>query len=246
MPGRIDVAFALLLIAVSIVEHFYFWPRFRADAAADRPHARPRAYRRAIVGEWVLALAAIAIWAANDRAWSALSLSIPGGWRLALGGVLVLAILALMWVQLASVARLPAVRRVAARPTLGALAFMLPRTHEERFWFLTLSATAGFCEELLYRGYLPWLFAPWLGPIGSMALAVLVFGISHAYQGRTGAVKATIVGALLGTVVLATHSLVPAMLLHALIDAQGGTVGYLLLRDDHSPTQSAPVPIPAH
>ena len=234
MPSRLDVAFACLFLLVSILENAYFWPRFRADVAAKRPGARLRAYRRAIAGEWVFALAAITIWASHDRSWSALGLLVPHGWRLALGGVLVLALVALMWIQLGSIRRLSAERRVAARPKLGALAFMLPRTRAERTSFLVLSATAGFCEELLYRGYLPWLLAPWLGLLGSMSVAVLIFGVSHAYQGRGGVVKATIVGALLAAVVLATRSLIPAMLLHALIDAEGGTVGYLLLHDDRS------------
>jgi membrane protease YdiL (CAAX protease family) len=56
-------------------------------------------------------------------------------------------------------------------------------------------------------------------------------------------VKATIIGAVMATVVLATGSLVAAMILHALIDAVGGTVGYLLLRNDPSagamPTNAA-------
>ena len=111
---------------------------------------------------------------------------------------------------------------------------MLPRTRQDETWFLILSATAGFCEEFLYRGYLAWFFAPWLGGIGAMIAVVAIFGISHAYQGWKGAVKATIAGAVMAAIVLATGSLIPAMIVHALIDAGGGTVGYWLLRDEGS------------
>jgi hypothetical protein len=245
MPGRVDLVFAFFLVVVaSVVEYAYFWPRFRADVAAERPRTRARGYRRVIIGEWLFAFAAIAIWATRDRPWSSLRLSLPHGWRLAVSGLLVIASLALVLVQLSSVARLSAARRAAAhdklaaaaaRGKLASVAFLLPRTRDEATWFVALSATAGFCEELLYRGYLPWLFAPWLGSIGGMALGVLIFGSSHAYQGLRGAVKATITGAVLATIVLATGSLIPAMILHALIDAVGGTVGYLLLRNDPSP-----------
>ena len=248
MPGRSDVAFAFLLVVVSILEQVYFWPRFRADADAERPRTRSRAYRVIFFAEWLFTLGAIAIWRANDRSWPALSLSLPHGWRLVLGAVLVLAVVALLLVQLAVVARLSTARRVAARSKVGAVAFMIPRTREEQLWFLTLAVTAGFCEELLFRGYLPWLLAPWLGSIGSMSLAVILFGFSHAYQGRSGIVKVMIIGAVMAIVVLATRSLIPAMLLHALIDTEAATAGYLLMHDDPSTgatsMKSAPAPVP--
>lgn len=244
MPGPIDVAFTFLFVVMTIVEQVYFWPRFRADADAGRPRTRPRAYRAIILGEWLFTFAAIAIWRANDRSWAALSLSLPHGWRLVLGAVLVLVLVALMWWQFAAVARISTARRVATRSKVGVLGFMIPRTREEQLWFFLLSATAGFCEELLYRGYLPWLFAPWLGTIGSMGLAVLLFGFSHTYQGRVGIVKVLITGVVMAMVVLATRSLIPAMLLHALIDAEGGTVGYLLMRDDQSSASMTSAPSP--
>ena len=87
------------------------------------------------------------------------------------------------------------------------------------------------CEELLYRGYLVWFFAPWLGTVGAMAFVVAIFGVSHAYQGRKGAIRATLAGTVMAAIVLGTGSLIPAMIVHALIDIGGGIVGYLLLRD---------------
>ena len=239
MPGRFDVVFAcLLVVVIPVVEHLYFWRRFRREVAAGRPGARTRAYRRIAVGEWLFAVIAIAIWMTHERPWSALSLSLPDGWRLAGGAILDFLALALIIVQVVSVMRLSAEKRAAARPQLGSLEFMLPRTRAEQSWFLMLSATAGFCEELLYRGYLPWLFTPLLGATGAMILAVIIFGIGHAYQGIRGAVKATIAGAALGVVVIATRSLIPAMILHALIDAAGGTVGYMVLRDERGSDSS--------
>ncbi|MFL5615124.1 MAG: CPBP family intramembrane glutamic endopeptidase [Gemmatimonadaceae bacterium] len=232
VPTLIDVVFAfLLLVIASIFEYVYFWPRFRADTAADRPGARIRGYRRGVIGQWGFALAALVIWRMMSRPWSALAFTTPHGWRAVVAAAIVLAAMSLLSLQLWSVLRLPVAQRVAARPQVGDVAFMLPRTRTETSWFLVLSATAGFCEELLYRGYLPWFFAPWLGIVGAMTLVVLIFGISHIYQGRRGAIKATIAGAVMAAIVLACGSLIPAMVLHALIDAGGGSVGYLLLRN---------------
>jgi membrane protease YdiL (CAAX protease family) len=240
----IDIAFVILLLGVaSVFEHYYFWPHFRADVAADRPGARIRAYRRGIIGQWLFAIAAVAIWTSQARPWSALRLTLPHGWRLVLGLAVVLAGVALLVLQLWSVWRLSAERRVAARPKVGGVAFMLPHTAREERWFVALALTAGFCEELLYRGYLPWFFAPWLGKVGAMMLVVVAFGISHLYQGRKGATKAAIAGAVMAAIVLATNSLIPAMIVHAVIDIGGGTVGYWLLRD--LTTTRVPNPLPS-
>jgi len=232
MPNATDVVFAaILLVVATVYEYAYFWRRFRAAVAAGDPGARSWGYRRGVVGEWLFAAGALAIWALYGRPWGDLRLALPHGWRLGLGVGYVIAGAALLTLQLWSVARLTPERRVAARPKLGNVTFMLPHTSAEERWFVALSITAGFCEELLYRGYLVWFVAPWLGQVGAMAAIVAVFGISHAYQGRKGAVRATLAGAVMATIVLTSGSLIPAMIVHALIDSGGGTVGYWLLRE---------------
>jgi membrane protease YdiL (CAAX protease family) len=54
-----------------------------------------------------------------------------------------------------------------------------------------------------------------------------------------------ITGAVMAIVVLATRSLIPAMLLHALIDTEAATAGYLLMRDDPSTGATAMRSAPA-
>jgi len=231
MPSLTDVVFVFAFVVVSVLEYVYFWPRFRADVAAGKPSARVSAYRGGVLAEWTFAIAAIAIWISFARPWGAMRLALPHGWRLGIGLLFVLAAVGFVILQLWSVARLPVERRVAARPKLGTVGFMLPHTAREQRWFLALSVTAGFCEELLFRGYLPWFFAPWLGSLGAMALVVVLFGIGHAYQGRSGTIRATLAGAFMAALVLVTDSLIPAMIVHALIDIGSGTLGYWLLRD---------------
>ncbi|HTI06521.1 MAG TPA: type II CAAX endopeptidase family protein [Gemmatimonadales bacterium] len=238
MPLPADYAFTfMLLVVASIYEYVVFWPQFRAAIAAGRPDARRQGYRRGITGQWLFATSALVIWAVYDRPAALLRLTLPGGWRLVVAIGVVLLAIGLLCLQLLSVARLSPERRVKARPKLGNVAFMLPQTAGEERWFVALSLTAGFCEELLYRGYLPWFFAPWLGQVGAMAAVVLAFGLSHLYQGRKGAIRATLAGAVMAAIALITGSLIPGMIAHALIDIGGGTVGYWLLREQ--PTLSS-------
>jgi CAAX protease family protein len=243
MPTATDLVFVFaLLVLATVYEYVYFWPHFRAAAAAGRPDARTWGYRRGVIGQWLFATTALAIWGLYERPWAALRLVFPHGWRLALGVVYVAAAVGLVVLQLWSVRRLSPERRIAARPKLGNVAFMLPRTAAEERWFVALSITAGFCEELLYRGYLVWIIAPWLGQLGAMAAVIAAFGISHAYQGRKGATRATIAGAVMAAMVLTCDSLIPAMLVHALIDIGGGTVGYWLQREQEPRSQEMRAP----
>jgi membrane protease YdiL (CAAX protease family) len=78
-----------------------------------------------------------------------------------------------------------------------------------------VAITAGVCEEVLYRGVVlvvAMLLAPGL-PHWALALGVAaVFGLAHIYQGAAGVVVTTMMGAVLGLLVLATGSLLPAVL----------------------------------
>jgi len=232
-PTAIDVAFALLFtIVVSVTEYFVFWPRLKRRLEAGVPGARLGAYRRITIGEWAFAIATIIIWFAHGRPWSALGLVPAGGWHAAASVGVILAAIGLGGTQSFLIGRATPEEREAVRPRLRPYFFLLPRTVHEVRAFTVLSVTAGICEELLYRGYLVWFLRPWLGLYGAAAGSVIVFGLGHSYQGTSGAIRATLAGAALGAIVLLTGWLIPAMLLHASIDAASGYVGYTVLQEN--------------
>jgi len=236
-PTIVDVAFAFTLaVLASLFEHYWFFPRFRASVARGDPNARVSGYRRGIVGQWLFTATAVGLWVGYARPFSALRLTVPALWQVVVGAVLVALTVVLGYLQLASVRRLTPERRAALGPRLGDVAFLIPHTPREHRWFLGLSLTAGFCEEFLYRGYLTWLLSPWLGAPLAMLVVVIAFGLGHSYQGRRGAIRATLAGAVMAAIVLATNWLVPAMIVHALVDVSSGTAGYLLLREPERAT----------
>jgi uncharacterized protein len=107
---------------------------------------------------------------------------------------------------------------------------MSPRTRSEAGWWVALSMTAGFCEEFIFRGYLIWAFQSVLGLWVSAALSVVVFALAHSYQGVKGILGTGAVGLLFTVVVLASGSLWPAIVLHALVDIGQGLIAWLVLR----------------
>jgi membrane protease YdiL (CAAX protease family) len=109
---------------------------------------------------------------------------------------------------------------------------VMPRTLTELCWFGGASLTAGFCEELLFRGYVIWVFTPWLGWWGAAALSLAIFAVAHIYQGWNGVLRTGIVGGIFTLVVAVTGSLWPAIALHALVDLFNGFMAWMALRDE--------------
>jgi uncharacterized protein len=111
--------------------------------------------------------------------------------------------------------------RARIAKSLEKLNFILPKTAEERRWFVLVAITAGVCEEILYRGFLIHYFRELpvsIGLIGALILSSCVFGFAHLYQGVVGIVQTTILGAIFGLIFIVTGSLLLPMVLHALID----------------------------
>lgn len=244
MPTSLDLVFvALVFGVVLLVEGFVFVPRFRARVAADVPGARIQAYRRAAVGQSAITLIMLAGWLASGRSWVALGLFPAGGLRFVVAIALVAVILALFAAQVRGIRTIAASaeKRDANRARFAELAFMLPRNADEYRWFIVLSVVAGVCEELMCRGYLVWVLHAYVGMLPAVLLSAAIFGIGHMYQGWRGVAKTGAVGLVMSAIVLAGGWLVPAMLVHALIDATSGLLAYSVLRDGQHEVLKGPV-----
>jgi membrane protease YdiL (CAAX protease family) len=222
MPNLLDhVLFVTLAVLFPLRASTFGFRRIQLASAEERPRVRLSVYRQAMVIQWTLALVALGLWVANRREWVGLGLVPRFGWGL--GGVLAGALIAGF-----AVARQrrqvmeddEALARLRGR--MSRLEVMLPHSREELSLFFKLAVTAGICEELLYRGYLIWYLSHWFTFYPAAALAALVFGIGHVYQGWRGVITTGIVGAFLSAVYLVSGSLYAGMVLHALMDAHSG------------------------
>ena len=185
-------------------------------------------YLQALWIQWGLVGALGALWAARSRAWTTLGLAVSAS-PVVLGITSAAMVgAAFLLIQSRRGARDPRVLEVVMR-RLDHVERMLPHTADELRLFRGLAVTAGVCEELLYRGFLLWYLGHWLGPAPSLAVASLVFGIGHSYQGPRGVAVTALVGVVLGLVYLAAGSLLPAMLLHAAGDLHSGTLAHAAL-----------------
>ncbi|MGB7135153.1 MAG: type II CAAX endopeptidase family protein, partial [Acidobacteriaceae bacterium] len=116
--------------------------------------------------------------------------------------------------------------------TLMALA---PRTGMEMALWVCLSATAGFCEELAFRGYFLRQFGSIAGGMWTgVVCSSLLFGISHGYEGAAGMIAITAYGAMFCVLAIVRRSLRPGMIAHTWHDIFSGVM-LALLRHFHPP-----------
>jgi membrane protease YdiL (CAAX protease family) len=114
---------------------------------------------------------------------------------------------------------------------INAMKSMLPQNGLEMALWVALSVTAGFCEELVFRGYLQRQFFALTGmPAAAVVCQAIVFGSVHLYQGVRGAIAITGYGALFGILAISRNSLRPGMIQHAGQDSFAGIVGSLLVK----------------
>jgi membrane protease YdiL (CAAX protease family) len=221
---------ALFAVIVPVLDYAFFWPEFRRRAEADPGRARKWLNAWGIPSAWVMVAIGAAIWASRDRPWTALGFSVPHGWRLWVAVALVLLLLAYTVYAVAALVR-DAAARASLRQQIGIVTDMMPRTRADLSWFVGVSLTAGFCEEFLFRGYVIWALARWLGWWGAAALSLALFASGHAYQGWNGAVRTAVVGAVYTLVLALCGSLWPGIVLHALADVSSGIMAWLALRE---------------
>jgi membrane protease YdiL (CAAX protease family) len=100
---------------------------------------------------------------------------------------------------------------------------LLPETLLESLLWIATSMTAGFSEELMFRGFVQRQLHVLTG---SAAVAVIgqavLFGVTHGYQGWRSIVTITVYGLIIGALAQWRRSLRPGMLAHAWQDIAAG------------------------
>lgn len=217
-----DHVLAFFLVVVGPVWDYF---ETRALKASPSGAARVRYYRQTVV--WVWIATGVACWSNGFTALMTLrGLGVEGIWRVGGWGWWVLAVLVSLVVGLQLV--WPVIKvsvKYRKRPFLEprqfeAYRFFLPSSILERRWFAALSITAGFCEELLFRGFLlhylhsalnfSWMWA--------VLASAVVFGTHHLYLGRKGFISTSIGGLFFTAMLVVTGSLWASMVCHAATD----------------------------
>ena len=105
----------------------------------------------------------------------------------------------------------------------AAVQALLPSTEAERLTWLLVASVVGFCEEVVYRGYLQiQLGAFTRSPALGIALQAVLFGVAHLEQGPSAALRIAFYGLIFGLLARHRASLWPGIACHIGIDLAGG------------------------
>jgi membrane protease YdiL (CAAX protease family) len=219
--------FVMLAVLFPIRAATFGYRKLDQAPEADVPRVRMWLYRQIIAIQWSLAALVVLLWLVFRRPWSAVGLQPAASWGLigVVAGLLVVVVIAALQQRSAGDEAHARVRRRVQH-----IERMLPHDARELRWFGAVAVTAGVCEELLYRGYLIWYLQHWLPLALAVALAAIIFGAGHFYQGPRGMILTACVGAFLAVVYLVSGSLFAPMAIHALMDLYSGRTTYRAFR----------------
>lgn len=166
-------------------------------------------------------------------------------WGLRLGGVSVRGILANRWRGPVGFARTVAVAAVFWVATFLLIAngmdllgfhepekikqiatLLLPRAPLEYVVWVMVALTAGFVEEVVFRGYLQRQFTAWCrNHVAGIVLSAALFAAGHLYQGVGAASTIAVIGLAFGVLAYLTRTLVPGVYAHAWADLYPAIMG---------------------
>ncbi len=195
--------------------------------------AKTQLYRSNSLFMWGVAAVIVVAWLLGDRTLAELGFRAPDPthalwWKALVALFVVLELLDVTWESTTAQRR----RRTVAhfRKNLP----FLPETRTEFLQFQWMVLSASFSEEIIFRGFFTGYLLSLTGanPLGFLIAAVfpaVVFGLTHVYQGWKGVWKIIFMGSLLGGIVVLSHCLWLAIVLHAFVDFLGGLVAWRLL-----------------
>ena len=145
-----DLLYLAVIAVLLLLDYFVLWPTFLRQSQADQGRARLWLWSGWMIVLWTLAGAGVALWLFEARAWGALRLIPPHGWRLWAAICLVSAVAITYGRTVARIARSRRPRRI--KMGNQHVERLSPHTRSELGWWVALSLSAGFCEEFVFRG----------------------------------------------------------------------------------------------
>lgn len=233
--GRLLAAVLAHGLAAYLVLWWPFAGRFRYRRLAPRGDARR--WSRSIRRKWAATAVLVPIAIGSQVSLAEVGVRAPVEWGSTLllvfmvagGALLVLARL-----------QLPSQRR-RLRRVMAPFVELVPRPGE-RSRFVWLAVTAGVTEELLYRcfglAYVHWLL-PGLSTDAVVLVVSAAFGLAHLYQGWKNVALTGLLGMMFAYAAIDARSIVPAIIVHVLVDLRILLLTPLL-RPDPSPATAAP------
>ena len=105
----------------------------------------------------------------------------------------------------------------------SSVSVLLPQGVGEGLWWVVVAASVGFCEEVVFWGYLLRQFEAFTGrPWVAVALQAALFGLAHGEQGLSAVVRIAVYGLGFGALARWRRSLAPGIACHVWTNLASG------------------------
>ncbi|WP_285398418.1 CPBP family intramembrane glutamic endopeptidase [Lysinibacillus sp. fls2-241-R2A-57] len=214
---------------------YWLYQRFKIRVLTD-PASRIHYYKIVMLGLWIPTLIILIVVANSELTLEELRVIMPSINTKELGTIvtyIVIGVALLYSVLLLYYAigyfisdKVKNKMKIMKQKQMKQIAFteLLPVTKKDKAIWNQVAWTAGVTEEIIYRGLLIFAFNT-LFPEWSIWFVLLctsiIFGLAHTYQNLSGVIRTTIFGFVFGMLAVALNSIIPLILLHALIDYVG-------------------------
>lgn len=239
----VDHIFMFLLFVVQPIHGTWEYNRYVERVKAGEPPNRVKFYRETFVLEWAAFVVLAATWYLLRRPVADLGFVAPGGMNFWIGVALLVIVSALLLYNWRLSKTYTPEQKAKEKQTFGKLVYILPHTDRDYRLFFGVSITAGIVEETIYRGFALWYLAQFMPIWAAILASSVVFGLGHSYQGASGMVRVTIIGAVFAAFYVFTGSIWLPILGHFLLDAlQGLGILEVLREDDEAVHQQGGLP----
>jgi len=228
-----DYLFVIIFAILYPAYIFYRDRKIKQDLIDNKPGLRKRDYQ--LTSFWLLSLGitGIILWIFRDRPLEKLGIDFSALWTISIS-ILFALILIIYFFSMMKTIRGNSEERNSLKDKLKGTEAVeyLPRNVSEFKWFILLSVSAGISEELIFRGYLFWVFESFDSIIITIVASSILFGLAHSYQGWNGIIKTGSMGLIMAIIYVLTDSLWIPIFLHIFGDIYGGVMGLLAFEDD--------------
>ncbi|MDQ0232181.1 CPBP family intramembrane glutamic endopeptidase [Metabacillus malikii] len=223
--------FLCFLLTYEPIWGYISYQRFKRDLLEkpEETNRRTKYYKDIMIGLWLPAIVILIVVALSPLSYSSIGITMPTFNTSALGKWPSIVILVLFLVYVVALIYQFILlkmseqfrQKVASQFESMPYQEILPQSpHEKKLWGY-VSLTAGVTEEIIYRGFLLFVFIelfPELSVWLHVVLAGILFGLAHTYQGISGVVRTAIVGIFFGLIYFVFESIIPLIIFHFLLD----------------------------
>ena len=234
----VDIALAFYLVIILPAQQLWQSARRKDAPRRTRTERYLSSIRQIAI---LLAVLVLACWRGGHTA-AQLGLGVPASGA-ALWCLLIplLALPLLHLVGKRQEARLDAARLAAQHEKIRSNENM-PRTPAEMRVFAVLSVFIGAGWEVLYRGFLMLVLAPWLGTWGAVLVAGIAYGCGHGYHGARQLAASMLMALILTAAYVLSGSLWWLIAIHVALPLMSAASYYKVLAAPSPPApQSSPI-----